>query len=171
MISIEQLESLNLCDEVIEFSAFVLRHSENGGLPDYKKMDLMEIPNLIPRIWVFDLRNYAIDGHILVNFAGEKFTERHRRQLGGRTMQDVWATDDQYEKLISHYKNTIENKLVSHVKRSAHFLLPDREDRYQNSESLFFPCSSNGISVNWGIGCVDHSVHSTPLEDLFLTFS
>lgn len=159
MISEDILKSRVKWPGLQTFGSFVLSATPPGALPDYKKLNLLDIPALVPNIWVYDLRNFAADGRLLVNFAGERFTERHKATLIGRVMQEVWQTDPAADKLIRHYTEAIKGKRVSHTERSARFLLADKSERFQFSETLFFPCASDGSNVDWAIGCAHHVIN------------
>jgi hypothetical protein len=55
-IRISMLSDILINDVLIspklkKFGRFILSHTENKKLPDYKAMDLMQIPSLDPDIW------------------------------------------------------------------------------------------------------------------------
>ena len=62
---------------------FVLSHCKDGGLPDYKRVDLMQVPALVPHIWVYDLRDDEKKRNLLINFAGERHTDFYGRNVMG----------------------------------------------------------------------------------------
>ncbi len=167
LVSLTKIERIVEWEGLRTFAAFTLSHSENGALPDYKKMDLMQIPSLVPHIWVYDLRNYAKDGKLLVNFAGESFTVRHKRSIIGRVAQDLWTSDPDCDRVTQHFCGAVEQKRIAHSCRFAHFTLENGEDQYQSSETLLFPCSTDNTHVNWAIGCASHASNAQPSENVY----
>ena len=96
MISQEKIEKIVTWTGLKEFGAFALSHCAAGHLPDYEKMDLMKIPRLVPYIFVLDLRDFATTDQLLINFAGEKLTEVHGKNIMGVNAFSIYKKDKFY---------------------------------------------------------------------------
>ena len=83
MISLQRIDDLVMWDGLKEFARYVLSHCEGGSLPDYTRMNLMDIPHLVPHIWVYDLRDEENRKSLLINFAGERHTDFYGRNVMG----------------------------------------------------------------------------------------
>jgi hypothetical protein len=171
MITHQQLDEIVSWDGLKQFGNFVLSHCQDGNLPDYKKMNLMLIPRLVPYIWVTDLRNYEIDGKRIVNFAGEKINREFGKNVVGEIPIDVFRDNPFFESMSEFYKNAIDAKMVAYSRRyGEHDFGRQGGSKYRYAESLYFPCSSDGEHVNWAIGCVCFNVNPFTGESVFLRF-
>lgn len=153
-----------------EFGAFVLSHCQDDNLPDYEKMDLMKIPNLIPYIFVLDLRNFEASDELLYNFAGEKHTEAHGKNIKGDNTSSLYDQDTLSGEISALYRKAVNEQLTSYTKRHSEFNIDDGRKILKSTEALFFPCSSNGAKVNWGIGCVCFNIKPFEGDNIFIHF-
>jgi hypothetical protein len=100
MITQQQIDEIVIWDGLKNFGPFVLSHCEDGRLPDYQKMDLLQIPKLVPHIWVWDLREYKNNGILLMNFCG-------------RRIDDSWSFclmgNDEKQIIKERHSNELEN--------------------------------------------------------------
>ncbi len=157
-------------DGLKEFSAFVLSHCEGGNLPDYKNMDLMRIPHLIPNIWVYDLRDEKKKKELLINFCGQKHNEMHGMNAMGKYDVDLFKGDPLFDRIVALYATSINQKKPAYTRRYKQHALSTGEKHWRYSEFIFFPCSSDGKTINWGIGCTDFDNKSQEGENIFLHF-
>ncbi len=170
MITQEQIDNTVGWKGLKEFSAFVLSHCQNDYLPDYEKMDLMKIPHLVPYVFVLDLRNFEANDELLYNFAGEKHTEAHGKNIMGDNTSSLYEQDKSSGEIFTLYRKAVNEHLTFYSKRHSEFSIDDGTRTLKSTESLFFPCSSNGINVNWGIGCVCFGINPFEGDNIFIHF-
>ncbi len=156
MITQQQIDEISIWGGLKDFTRFVLSHCEHGGLPDYKKMDLLQVPKLVPNIWVWDLREFKSNGQILMNFSGRKIDDSWGFCLTGKDEKTI--IKERYSSELENMKlnaniQAINNKCAIYKCFDEWYIHKDHK-RQGNMESLFFPCSSDGKNVNWGIGCL-----------------
>lgn len=75
---------------MIEFHDFVAAHAGTSGLPDWAKIDLMEIPHLVPNIFVHDYRAGTENG-LLVMFSGTAIDENQGQVVQGNYLENVYS--------------------------------------------------------------------------------
>ncbi len=171
MISAQQLDETVDWNGLKEFGVFILSHCEPDRLPDYTLIDLMRIPQLVPYIWVYDLRNFANDRKLQVNFAGEEFTKMFERNIMGESETTIFRDQPIFDDVTEFYRKCIDDNLVGYTMRFGDHALHTQDDqKFRQAESLFFPCSSDRKTIDWGIGCVIFKFSSFEHENIFLHF-
>lgn len=105
MITQQQIDEIVTWDGLKNFGRFVLSHCEDGRLHDYKKMDLMQVPKLVPYTWVWDLRNFSENWEFLINFSGEEVNQAHSRNIMGENSHNTYSDDYHIDDLFELYKN------------------------------------------------------------------
>jgi hypothetical protein len=172
VISLQQMNDVIVWDGLKDFGTFVLSYCHGGNLPDYQVMDLMKIPRLVPHIWVWDLRTFGDDGKYLINFCGEEINRSWGRNLMGETenaIQPQRHKDDYVNIKMGAFADAISRQkvLVSHVNEEFYY-----EDRLKTGsvETMFFPCSTNGQTINWCVGCIHYKPDFLEQENQFLLF-
>ena len=169
MITQPQIDELVEWDGLKRFGHFMLAHCENGTLPDFNKLDLMEVPRLVPYIWVYDLRTPEKTERLEMGFAGERHTEMHGRNVSGMSDAEIHSAYGFTDDVVEHYHKAIREKQVAYNRRNSSF--DDGFDiHHRHLESLFFPCSSDRKSVDWGVGCLNWSTTMTESETIFRYF-
>lgn len=166
MITPEQIDHLVLRDDLKEFGKFVLSHCAGDSLPDYKKINLLDIPRRVPNIWVVDLREPKGRARLLINFSGANIDSFWGKPLQGTYDMDLLEGHPLLKKIGLHRISCIENKKAGYSQRYFLYRRPVGDTVYIFSESLFFPCSSNGEDVNWGLGCTYYE-NTTDIGDNF----
>ncbi len=164
MIIPEQIDNVVSWDGLREFTSFVLSYCEDGNLPDYKKMDLMKIPHLVPYIWVYDLRDDEKKKGLLINFCGQKHDERYGHNAMGKYDADYLRDNPLFDSIMAFYAKSIDQKQIAFTKQSMSHALSTGKIIWRDMELIFFPCSSDGKTVNWGIGC--HNFELKPTRDV-----
>ncbi|MEQ8666997.1 MAG: hypothetical protein RIC16_14855 [Rhodospirillales bacterium] len=185
MITQTQIDEHCLWPPLRKFGAFVLEHADpdrGSGLPDYEQMDLMRVPNLVPYIWVYDLRTPERREGLYVNFAGSKHDEVLERPTMGLYDAELPSIGVLLDRTVVEVKKAIEAQTVLYSRKDFAVmsgadrtdrdavlgLLPEKKFRY--SEALFFPCSSDGETVNWSIAAADFQMRERTEEDVFIHF-
>ena len=169
MITQYQIDTTVACEGLKEFGYFVLSYGEGRELPDYKKMDLMKIPHLVPHIWVYDLRSEEGREKLLINFAGGHHDTIHRENIIGKFDVDVFNGETNSD-LLGAYKSSIENKTTAYTTRYEKYSMGNDRQRFRSVETLMFPCSTDEEYVNWAIGCAYYGTEPRPGKNIFLQF-
>jgi hypothetical protein len=153
MLIRNQVSEITDNQPLLQFCDFVLAETKNGELPDYEKMDLMEIPSLVPNIFVHDYREGIEDG-LLIKFSGTKLDENYGQVVQGRYLQDTYTGDDGEDKYLPLHYEAISRKKPFYANRTVHYNSASYGEKFRMSEALFFPCSSDQVSVNYAMGIV-----------------
>ena len=131
----DRVAALTDSSKVLQFCDFIITGLGDGALPTYESIDLMQVPHLAPHIFVHDYRG-GIDQGMLVKFSGTAIDEHYGKVLQGRYVEEVYTGSDGpglYFPL--HYRAIA-------------------MERYKQSTTLYFPCSSDGMSTDYGVGMV-----------------
>ena len=144
MISYHQIDETVSRNELRQFGAFVLNHANDDTLPDYKILDLMEIPKLVPHIWVYDLRTEKGRQRLLNNFTGSHIDDSWHTNLQGVYDMDFFDGNPILEQVGQHRLSCIENRHVGY--------------------------STNNGPVNWAIGCVVYEQTQYMGKSIFVEF-
>lgn len=186
MITQAEIDEICLWPLLRDFGAFVLEHADPGrgiGLPDYEAMDLMRVPDLVPHIWVYDLRTPERREGLYVNFAGTRHDEILERPTMGLYDADLLKTGALLERTVDEVKKAIAQRTVLYSRKDfAVVPQPGPEDgidaalgfgarkKYRYSESLFFPCSSDGETIDWSIACAYFEMRERSDEGVFVHY-
>ncbi|MEQ8665162.1 MAG: hypothetical protein RIC16_05500 [Rhodospirillales bacterium] len=169
MITQQQIDDLVEWDGLKKFGAFMLSYCEEGQLPDFNRIDLMQVPRLVPYIWVYDLRTEEKTQRLAMGFAGERHTEMHGRNVSGMGDAVICSAYGFSDEVVEFYHKAIRERKVGYNRRDT--VYDDGFDtRHHNLECLFFPCSSDGETVNYGVGCLNWSTTFTKSETLYRYF-
>lgn len=170
MITQEQIDEVVQRRGLKEFGRFVLSHCNGDNLPDYKKMNLLEIPYLVPNIWVFDLREPKGRERLLINFSGAEVDSFWGVPLQGTYDMDLLELHPVLRKVGLHRINCIDNKQVGYSRRYISYKKLNGVPAYKFAECLFFPCSTDGDTVDWGVGCAFYEDTVDIGDNIFLQF-
>jgi len=170
MISQQQIDDIVTWDGLREFGHFVLSYCENDGLPDYDQIDLTRVPRIVPNIFVLDERKFETTDKLMFNFAGGELTKVHGKTLLNEDAFEVFANDVHFEEISSLYRKSLAEKLTSYTKRYYEQIGDFGKKEWKTTEALFFPCSSDGETVNWGIGCAHYSIGISNGQNVYLHF-
>ena len=151
----EQIRELTDEERFLKFYDFVHSGVKEGELPDYESLDPMTVSGLVPNIFVHDFRKGTEDG-FYIKFSGTKIDEHYGQVVQGKYFQDVFTGDDR-ERYFPLYLEAIESGKPFFVKREVHYDEGKVIDKHLLSTILFFPCSSDGTDVNFGIGIAYHT--------------
>tara|TARA_R110001599_G_scaffold144783_1_gene326616 strand:+ start:28152 stop:28700 length:549 start_codon:yes stop_codon:yes gene_type:complete len=170
MISYHQIDETVSRSELRQFGAFVLNHANDDTLPDYKTLDLMEIPKLVPHIWVYDLRTEKGRQRLLNNFTGSHIDDSWHTNLQGVYDMDFFDGNPILEQVGQHRLSCIENRHVGYSRRYIEYRKPNRHQAVKFAECLIFPCATNNGPVNWAIGCVVYEQTQYMGKSIFVEF-
>lgn len=170
MISQQTIDETVIWNGLKDFGRYVLSFCENGSLPDYAKMSLMDLPGIVSNVLVHDLREKAGREKLLVNFSGTKIDEIWGRNIMGEYDLDYLKGDPSMDQMVKHRLTCIDTRRPGYSMRVIEVTRPHGDKSYRHGETLYFPCSSDESTVNWGIGCVSYDLKPFDGENVFLHF-
>ena len=170
MISQHQIDETASRDELKQFGAFVLQYVHGDELPDYKAMDLMQIPKLVPHIWVYDLRTEKGRQRLLNNFIGSHIDESWHTNLQGTYDMDFCDGNPVLEEVGRHRHCCIENRRVGYSRRYIEYRKSNGCMTLKSAECLIFSCATNNGPVNWAIGCAVYEPTQYTGKNVFKKF-
>ena len=184
MITQAEIDETCVWSPLRMFGAFVLEHVDparaGNGLPDYATMDLMRIPSLVPHIWVYDLRTPESREGLLVNFSGARHDEVLETPTMGRFDAQLEEKGVLLSRMVREVKSAIERQMVLYTRKHFEILAEPEKDvyakasealgygtpsKFRYSETLLFPCSSDGETVNWSIACAHFEIRDDVDDD------
>lgn len=151
-----------------EFCEFIVSGLGDKTLPDYATIDLMQVPRLAPNMFVHDYRD-GIEQGLLVKFSGTAIDEHYGRVLQGRYVEENYTGSDGPDHYFPLHRRAIAERRPFFAKRSILFDQGSEKERFKQSTTLYFPCSSDGQTVNFGIGAVVFETVRDDTEALYLT--
>ena len=154
---IDAITRLSENPQLVEFSSFILSQSEAGTLPDYLNIDLMEIPHLVPHVFALDVLNSS--EKLIVKYCGTKIDEFYGTNMTGKNVVDRYKGEESFAEIEAIFWQSIHTKKASYTVRSVH-LENEYVDKFKVAETVMFPCSSDGATVNYTIGFADF--YNTP---------
>lgn len=170
------VEVAGICDRVAtltdapiirEFCDFIAAGLDGRDLPDYDTIDLMRVPRLAPHIFVHDYRA-GVEKGMLVKFSGTALDEHYGRVLQGRYIEESDTGSDGPEHYFPLHRRAIAARRPFLAKRAILFDAGIPMERCKRSTVLYFPCSSDGVTVNYGIGVVCIEPAGGETEPLYL---
>jgi len=165
-----------ICDRVAEltdsqlireFCEFIVAGLEGRALPDYDNIDLMQVPRLAPHVFVHDYRGGTEQG-MLVKFSGTALDEHYGRVLQGRYIEENYTGSDGPDLYFPLHRRAIAERRPFLARRAILFDAGKPAERFKRSTVLYFPCSSDGETVNYGIGAVCIEPADREAEPLYL---
>ncbi|MAN79815.1 MAG: hypothetical protein CMM77_16385 [Rhodospirillaceae bacterium] len=149
----DRVAALTDSSKVLQFCDFIITGLGDGALPTYESIDLMQVPHLAPHIFVHDYRG-GIDQGMLVKFSGTAIDEHYGKVLQGRYVEEVYTGSDGPGLYFPLHYRAIADRRPFFARRSVLFDQGRPMERYKQSTTLYFPCSSDGMSTDYGVGMV-----------------
>lgn len=140
---------------LLQFSEFILAQVADKGLPDYENLDLMEVPKLVPHIFVFDVLKSP--DKLRIKYCGTVLDEIYGTNMMGKCVFEFYNGRDSFEEIESLFREAIATKTPCYTRRAIH-LKNKYVDKYRIAESILFPCSSVDGVVNFTVGFGDYYV-------------
>jgi len=145
----DQIAALGGTVKHIEFAEYIAANLNGAKMPDYKTLDLMQIPQLVPHIWVIDAREGVGKGMKFL-FSGTEIDRHFGRNLMGVYLVDNNAGIHSRE-VYGAYRSVFIDKQPVFTERSDYY--PDVEPQVERRiRTVCFPCSNDGETVDYGIG-------------------
>ncbi|MBC8337855.1 MAG: hypothetical protein ISR51_07615 [Rhodospirillales bacterium] len=92
----EKFKDLAQDEDILAFADFLASQPGELRFPDYKAMDLMKIPRLVPNVWVLDFQNGLEDG-LIVHFSGTKIDAHFGRNITGLDFEKIYPGEHKKE--------------------------------------------------------------------------
>lgn len=150
-----KIEELVKDTHLLKFAEFVISGTEAGNLPDYKAMDLMKVPQLVPYIWVFDFRNGLEDG-LIFHFSGTKVDALFERNVTGLDFEKIYPGEHYKELIEGSYHQAYLQKRPCYTRRLERYA-DEFIDKVKMVETVMFPCSSDNDTINFGLGMTKYT--------------
>ncbi len=155
MIDIQTIKERTQDPDFWTFAAFVISEAEGKKFPDYRAMDLMKIAGLVLHTWVFDFRNGLDDG-LVFHFSGTAIDAHFGRTLTGLSFEKIYP-GEHFEELINKtYHQAYLQKRPCYTRRIERYV-DDIIDKQTIIETVMFPCSSDGETINFGLGMTKYT--------------
>ena len=167
MIDLLKIKSHGVGSNLIEFTKFLIGEKGDKKFPDFRKLDLMKVANLVSHTWVFDFRN-GIDDGFLFQFSGTKIDNQFGRNVTGHTLEDCYPGKLTDEIFNQCYRQVYLQKRIGFTRRFDPFV-KEGDYNYRNRiiETLLFPCSEDDQTINFGIGIANFIGSSEKFEPVF----
>jgi hypothetical protein len=162
-----RLAGLTADPVILEFCEFILGGMGGRVLPDYNEIDLMQAPRLAPHVFVHDYRDGTEPG-MLVKFSGTAIDEHYGKVLQGRYLEEFYTGDDGPDRYFPLHRRAISERRPFFAARPVRYDEGTPRERRKQSTTLYFPCSSDGQVVNFGIGVVTFDGVAECMEPLYL---
>ena len=166
MISIDKIAALTENPRLLEFSEFMISEAADLAYPDYRTMDLMKIARLVSQIFVLDYRA-GFDGGVLIHFSGTGIDDLFGRNITGLRSDQFYSGADRNLFLTKLYFDASQTGLPAYTRRSVHFK-DATIDKNRIIENIMFPCSSDGTSINFGVGYTQYSPSTRQIENQYI---
>tara|TARA_R110000787_G_scaffold285461_3_gene401139 strand:- start:20408 stop:20929 length:522 start_codon:yes stop_codon:yes gene_type:complete len=151
--------------KLLRFCEFIIAATGDKPFPIYKQLDLMKIANLAQHFWAIDFRD-GVDNCPKFVFSGTHIDDHYGMNITGKCFEEIYVEDDFERTIRGNYYQVCLQKKISYTKRLAHYY-NDRIDKYKTIEAMLFPCSSDGESIDYGVGYVEYKFGNSPSEKIF----
>ena len=165
MIPTDTIRALTNNPKFLEFVDFLTDAAGDAEYPNYRSLDLMRIAHLVRHTWVMDFRD-GLDIRPKIVFSGTHIDAHYEMNITGKCFEEIYVEDDFETAIRGNYYQVYAQKKISYTRRLAHFF-DDRVDKYKTIEAMLFPCSSDGETIDYGVGYVEYTLGSSPPEKIF----
>jgi len=152
-VVIEAIKHRSASLKLVEFSSFILSRSKSGTLPDYCNINLMEIPHLVPHVFVFDVLNSS--DKLMLKYCGTKIDGFYGVNMTGKCIIDYYKGEEGFDEVEAIFWQGIHTKKPAYTCRTIH-LENDYVNKYMVAETVMFPCSSDAKTINYTLGFADY---------------
>ncbi len=168
MIDISKILIQTNNPKLVDFSNFLVEQTGDKSFANYKQLNLMLIPRIVPHIWVLDFRG-GLSGGVPLHYSGTYIDSHFGRNITGLTVGEHYQGHD-YETVVENlYFKVFSDKKIAYAKRRVHFI-DDFVDRVNMTESILFPCSHNNQDIDYAIGVSEYFFDVAPLKDKYALF-
>lgn len=163
---LELIRALNLEDDFVHFAERVLSSGKDEHHPDLENIDLMEMPRLVPNIYIMDFRDGIADG-LLMKFAGTAVEENYPTPLQGGYLDKLYTGHDAKELFMEVYRRSYLHAESFFTRRIVRYVEENAREKYRLATVLFFVCFSENEEVNYGIGYAKYEFYQEKIDPAF----
>jgi hypothetical protein len=145
---------------IIEFAEFILGELKGRTFVDYQALDLMKIPQLVPGIFAYDIKNSS--DKLKMHYCGTEIDWFYGRNMTGKMPIDYYP---EFEPISEIYKKAVASKRPCFTLRNTR-ILNDRVDKHTTIETILVPCSQNGEDINYTVAYADFRPSNSPNNSL-----
>jgi len=167
MIDIDKLIEIGAAPKIVQLADFLNKSANGRKFPNYKSLNLMEIPRLVPNIFSFDFSKGA-DHDFPFHFSGTKIDEQYGFNVSGRIWQDVYKGKHRDIMWRACYRPIITHASTGYNRRTD-FYIADDAKKVRFIEAACFPCSTDDESIDFGLGISLFSFPDNATDDLFIS--
>ena len=129
-----------------QFVDFVLASASDGALPDYRQLDMMQVPSIVPNLFVIDLRGGYEKG-LLIKFSGTLIDEHFGGNIQGRFLEDVYRGDRDVTTIRDLYRRCADDSEVYFRQRTSSYEFHIRGIERGAQDLLIIPISDSRIDA------------------------
>lgn len=119
------------------------KHGSNGSLPSRRDIDPIEIPHLLPVIYMLDVVKESGDLRFKLRLVGTRVVEWCKRDATGLFLDSPeYALNDKSE--LDDFKRIVETRTPEYV----HLYEPHHEEAYRHYSQLTLPLADRDGTVN-----------------------
>ena len=167
MVNFEAITAVSRNPLILQFAEFVIGERGEAQYPTLKKLDLLKVPSLVRYIWKIDY-DYAGTGDQKITFTGtelDRFWKLNPVKKG--TVENLYTGRDYEDVMPNHYRRSLQQGKVAYTRRKAVFNDAEGE-RKVSIEAIFFPCATDGKTVDSGVGLADYFTKADIDENQYL---
>jgi hypothetical protein len=131
--------------KVIRFLDYWLSLKPKDGLPGRQHFDPLDIPDLMPRVWMLDVLREPL--RYRYRLAGTKEVETLQREVTGKMFEEVHPHC--YDKIVSRFFEAVQHGVASYRKGNVIALY---KKEYMTLENCLVPMARDGFIVDLLIG-------------------
>jgi len=150
MIDLQKIKDISVSPNLIQFAEYLVQEKGDAQYPNYKKLDLMKVYSLVSNIWAFDFRAGITDGMPFC-FSGTKIDEQYGFCVTGKCIEDCYTGKYVKPLFDESYRQVYLQKKIAYTSRHDDYMT-DKIERHRHVETLLFPCSEDGETINYAVG-------------------
>ncbi len=163
---LEAIKALNIGDDFTCFAAHVLSSGSDQNYPNLANIDLMEIPRLVPNVYILDFRQGIEDG-LLMKFVGTAVEANYPSRLQGGYLDKLYTGHDAKELFMDVYRRSYLHAESFFTRRIVRYIVNNENEKYRLATVLFFICFSDDGNVDYGIGFAKYEFCQLKVEPVF----
>ncbi|NQW00986.1 MAG: hypothetical protein HQ483_14875 [Rhodospirillales bacterium] len=166
MISFDKITALSDNPKILAFAEFVISEAGDRPYPDYRQIDLMKVAGLVSHVFVLDYRA-GFEGGILIHFSGTEIDDLFGHNITGQRSDTFYSGDDIGVFIMKLYRQAYVTGQPAYTRRSVHFK-DATIDKNRIVENIMFPCSSDGDTIDFGLGFAQFTLTNAQIENRYI---
>lgn len=165
MVDVEKIAALTGNRKLLEFSKFIILETGGRSYPNYRDIDLMKIAPLVSQVFVIDFRA-GTAGEFVIHFSGSGIDDLFGRNIVGLEFKEFYTGSDAADFVANLYQRAYETGVPAFTRRWVHFK-DARIDKNRTIENIMFPCSSDGSTIDFGLGYAHYSLRRHESDNVY----